>query len=172
MVQWAWPSFINLFYFVNCALWSILTGFFPTLTSQAMLTIPIFDFQSNPKPLSPSWPSLKVRVQGSCVLCAHRPALFIPNQPALSLFFFSSCARMERCTTKVMDMDFLLVWLNEKVRWGHHEMAVRPSHRPHRDQSPYITQKWHRLSPCGSRSHQNQDGPVSPPDLVWSPLWL
>lgn len=25
-------------------------------------------------------------------------------------------------------------------------MAVRPSHRPHRDQSSYITLKWHRLS--------------------------
>lgn len=95
------------------------------VASQAMLTIPIFDFQSNPTPSSPTWHSLKVRVQGSCVLCANGPALFIPNQPLF--FFFSPVPEWERCTTKVMDMDFL--WFDSmkrsdegtmKWQWGLH----------------------------------------------------
>lgn len=86
-------------------------GFIPTLVSQAMLTIPILDFQSNPAPPSPLWRFVKVRVQGSCVLCAHGPALFVPNP---SPFFPPYCARMERCTTKVMDMDFL--WFDSMKR--------------------------------------------------------
>lgn len=50
-------------------------------------------------------------------------------------------------------------------------MAARPSRRPHRDQSPYITLKWHRLNHSGARSQQNQGGggPVGPRDLVLSP---
>lgn len=122
-----------------------ISGFLLTPASQAMLTIPIFDFQSNPILFSPSWHFLKVRVQGSCVLCAHGSALFIPNQ----LLFFSP---LFLCQSREMHHKghghgFPLVWLNEKVRWGHHEMALRPSHHPHRDQSPYITLKWHSRSP-------------------------
>lgn len=120
MAQWA------VFYFPNCK----NSPYRPTcdlsipstLAYRAMLTIPILDFQSNPALLSPLWHFVKVRVQGSCVLCAQGPALFIPNPS-----FFSYSARMERCTTKVMDMDFL--WFDSmkrseegtmKWQWGLH----------------------------------------------------
>ena len=138
---------------------------------RAMLTLLIFDFQSNPAPLPPSWHSLKVRVQGSCVLCAHNPALFIPNQPPVSppsLLFFFLCQSGEM-HHKGHGHGFPLVWLHEKVRWGHHEMAVRPSHRPHRDRSPCITLKMAQAEPLWGRPHQNHEGPLSPHDLVWSP---
>ena len=137
-----------------------------------MLTLPIFDFQSNRAPLCPSRHSLKVRVQGSRVLCAHSPALFTPNQPPVSLslpFFFSSCARVEGCTTKVMDMDFL--WFDSmkrsdegttKWQWGLHIALTGTRVLA----SPW---KWHRPESLWGRPHQNQEGPVSPHDLVWSP---
>lgn len=47
-------------------------------------------------------------------------------------------------------------------------MAARPSRRPHRDQSPYITLKWHRLSHSGAQSQQNQGGGGVP----WAPVTL
>lgn len=161
MVQWAWTSFINLFYFVNCALWSILTGFFPTLTSQAMLTIPVFDFQSNPKPLCPSWPSLKVRVQGSCVLCAHGPALFIPNQPALSLFFFFLCQNGEM-HHKGHGHGFpfgLTQWKGQMgAPWNGSEAFTSPSQGPESLHHPEMAQTeplWEPLSPEPGRSRES-----------------
>lgn len=48
-------------------------------------------------------------------------------------------------------------------------MAVRPSHRPHRDRSPCITLKMAQAEPLWGRPHQNHEGPLSPHDLVWSP---
>lgn len=49
-------------------------------------------------------------------------------------------------------------------------MAVRPSRRPHRDQSPYITLKWHRPSPSrGPLSQEPGGGPVGRCDLAGSP---
>lgn len=83
--------------------------------------------------ISPSWHTVKVRVQGSRVLCAHRCALFIPNP---TFFFFLLCQNGEK-HHKGHGHGFPLVWLHEKVRGGHHEMAVRPSRRPHRDRSCY-----------------------------------
>ena len=67
---------------------------------------------------------------------------------------------------------FPLVWLYEKVRWGHHEMAVRPSHRPHRDQSPCITLKMAQARvPLGPPSPE-PGGSREPPWPRLVPLWL
>ena len=142
-----------------------------------LVSSPVLDFQSNHTPLAPSRHLLKVTVQGSCVLCAHRPALFSPNQ---LLFFFPTHQNGEM-HHKGHGNRFPLVWLHEKVRWGHHEMAARPSRRPLRDPSPYITLKWHGMSPSVGRSLRKRGGggsrgPVGPrlvplcgecPSKVW-----
>lgn len=143
-------------------------GFIPTLVSQAMLTIPILDFQSNPAPPSPLWRFVKVRVQGSCVLCAHGPALFVPNP---SPFFPPYCARMERCTTKVMDMDFL--WFDSMKRseegtmkWQRGLHAALTGTRVLT--SPWNGTGWAIQGPSLSRT-RGGGGPVGPRDLVLFP---
>lgn len=129
-------------------------------------TMPRLVSQSNPTASSPSWHTVKVRVQGSCVLCVHCCALFIPNPT----FFSPYCARMERSTTKVTDMDFL--WFDSmkrseegtmKWQWGLHvaltgTAVVTP------------TLKWQGLKTFQGRAHQNQEGSLELwPHLV--PNW-
>lgn len=103
--------------------------------------------------ISPSWHTVKVRVQGSRVLCAHRCALFIRNPT-----FFSYCARMERSSTKVMDMDFL--WFDSmkrseegtmKWQWGLHVALTGTA-------VVTITLKWQGLKTFQGHIHQNQEG--------------
>lgn len=112
-------------------------------------------------PHFPSWHFSKVRVQGSCVLCAHGPALFIPNQP---IFFFFSCARIERCSTKVMDMDFL--WFDSmkrsvegtmKWQWGLHVVLTGTGVLT----SPWNGSDWALLRPF-SWEQGGSDGPRWP----------
>lgn len=88
----------------------------------------------------------------SCVYTAAPFSFPIP------LFFSSYCARMERSTTKVMDMDFL--WFDSmkrseegtmKWQWGLHvaltgTAVVTP------------TLKWQGLKTFQGRAHQNQEG--------------
>lgn len=101
--------------------------------------------------------------------CVHTGLPFsFPISPSLGFFFFFLCQNGER-HHKGHGHGFPLVWLNEKVRWGHHEMAVRPSHRPHRDPSPCITLKWHRLSPSGAALTRTSRVPWAPVTLSGPP---
>lgn len=109
----------------------------------------------------PSWYLLKVRVQGSGVLCAHMPALFSPNQQ-ISPLSFSSC-QDGGMHHKGHGHGFPLVWLNEKVKRGHHEMAVEQRCHPRRDRRPHISIKWHRLCLCRRLSQE--------PEGSWGLLW-
>lgn len=124
--------------------------------------MPGLGFLSSPRASSPSWHTVKVRVQGSCILCAHCCALFIPNPT-----FFSYCARMERSTTKVIDMDFL--WFDSmkrseegtmKWQWGLHVTLTGTA-----VVTPAL--KWHDWKHSGDALTRTRTVPLS---LAWPHL--
>lgn len=118
---------------------------------------------------SPLWHTVKVRVQGSHVLCAHCCALFIPNP---TFFLFLLCQNGEK-HYKGHGHGFPLVWLYEKVSRGHHEMAVRPSRRSHRDRSGYINPEMARAENIpGTRSPEPRRFPWASCDLIVSLIGL
>lgn len=139
-----------------------------TLACQAMLTVPIFDFQSHPRALSPSWCFLKVRVHGSCVLCAHRPALFIPNQ---LLFFFLTVPEWSDAPQRSWTwISFGLTQWKGQMRapWNGSEAFTSATQGPEFLHHPEMAQ----TEPLLGRSHRIQEGPVGCCDLVPVPLWL
>lgn len=105
--------------------------------------------------ISPSWHTVKVRVQGSHA-CVHTA---VPFSFPIPLFFSPSyCARMERSTTKVMDMDFL--WFDSmkrseegtmKWQWGLHVALTGTA-------VVTSTLKWQGLKTFQGHTHQNQEG--------------
>lgn len=92
-----------------------------------------------------------------CTLCC---ALFIPNPT----FFFLLCQNGEK-HHKGHRHGFPLVWLDEKVRGGHHEMAARPSRRSHRDRS-LLHQAWN-----GTGWKHSGDAPTGTSKVPLSLAW-
>lgn len=83
-----------------------------------------------------------------------------------SHFFFLLCQNGEK-HHKGHRHGFPLVWLYEKVRGGHHEMAVRPSRRSRRDRSRYTSPEMARLKTfrgCAAGTRK------VPPSLAWPHL--
>lgn len=112
-----------------------------------LLILAVFD-RFQPPPTHTTMLSLMILPKGwssrLVFLCAHRPALFIPNQ----LLFISAplpCARMEGCATKVTDMDFLCFDSMKrseegtmKWQWSLHTGLIGTG-----------VLKWHQASPSG-----------------------
>lgn len=138
-------------------------GFIPTLASQAMLTIPILDFQSNPMPPSPLWHFVKVRVQGSCVLCAHGPALFVPN-PSPFFFFFTVPEWRDAPQRSWTWISFgLTQWKGQRrAPWNGSDAFTPPSQGPESSHHPEMAQ----VEPFR--------GPLSaePGGVPWAPVTL
>lgn len=102
-----------------------------------------------------------------CPVCTQA----CPFQSQSTALFFSSCARMERCTSKVMDMDFL--WFDSMKRSVEGTIKWQRGLCPALVETGVLTSPWNGTDPAllgqPSQGGGGSQGPVWPRP---SPLWL